>query len=736
MKHYNKLLLGAMMLTVSVSCADDSMIDNTVAVKPGSTAQYEYLNEYDVLKSYVNSGNPNFKLGAGILATDFNKRGSMYSLVCSNFDDVTAGNEMKHDAVVQADGSLSLSVIEKFVSNAQAAGISIYGHTLCWHSQQKTDYLNGLIAPIIIPGEAGDGNLLDLSGLKTGSLDGWTYYDPSITIVDGKGISGGKAIKLVSSSTASNPWDLVLKTPFMELVGSQCNGTFNIRSEQPGKGRVIYTDNFNETKYPWTDWTGSGAAEAFETTTEWQEVIMQCTLDDGATSYQCGFDLGYLPDVTYYIDINSLFVKGSDGEPSLIADTGFETGTLGDWEYWDNATGASTQEISALGEGYGDTGYAMKYTNPVKAQNWQIQIAHKFATPFIMDAEYNLSLYIKGSVAGTISSVIQKMSEDDGYPSNSFGDINVTTDWTRVDLNTVATRDDLDNLLFSVGDYEGTLYFDDVALRKVDTGDEVIEKTEEEKTKLITEALRSWIEGMMDATKDYIKAWDVVNEPMDDYPDPSKLKTGKGKELANGEFYWQDYLGEDYARLAVKFAREYGGDDLILFVNDYGLESTTQEKCQGLIKYIERWESDGVTRIDGIGTQMHVSYIIDEIDQAANEAAIVQMFKSLAATGKLIKITELDMGIKETGVWDSPVVLTGNTTFELMQKQSEFYKFIIKAYFEHIPAAQQYGISQWSPLDSPDVEHSWRRNEPIGLWDLNFNRKPAYAGFADGLKGE
>ena len=25
--------------------------------------------------------------------------------------------------------------------------------------------------------------------------------------------------------------------------------------------------------------------------------------------------------------------------------------------------------------------------------------------------------------------------------------------------------------------------------------------------------------------------------------------------------------------------------------------------------------------------------------------------------------------------------------------------------------------------------------DPVGLWDINYNRKPAYGGFADGLKG-
>lgn len=66
---------------------------------------------------------------------------------------------------------------------------------------------------------------------------------------------------------------------------------------------------------------------------------------------------------------------------------------------------------------------------------------------------------------------------------------------------------------------------------------------------------------------------------------------------------------------------------------------------------------------------------------------------------------------------------------------SEYYKFIVKKYFEIIPVAQQYGITQWCITDSP-TGSGWRGGEPVGLWDANYNRKHTYAGFADGLAGK
>lgn len=265
---------------------------------------------------------------------------------------------------------------------------------------------------------------------------------------------------------------------------------------------------------------------------------------------------------------------------------------------------------------------------------------------------------------------------------------------------------------------------------------------------VLTNALEDWIKGMMAACKEnpnieegesagatLVKAWDVVNEPMSDrYPSQLKSAATEGEENAAQSFYWQDYLGKEYAREVVKFARKYGGEDLKLFVNDYNLEAAynNNAKCRGLIDMIAYWEADGVTIIDGIGTQMHVSYSLNPEEQAKNEACVVKMFQLLAASGKLVKISELDMGILDESGTE---IKTENVTLEQQKLMSDYYQFIISKYFEIIPQSQRYGITQWSSADSP-VGSGWRAGLPIGLWNLNYDRKPTYAGFANGLAGK
>ena len=71
MKHLDKLIPMAMGLALLTSCADNDMPFFGVT-DPGTNAQYAYLNEYDVLKNYINpNANPNFKLGLGVDAGSF-----------------------------------------------------------------------------------------------------------------------------------------------------------------------------------------------------------------------------------------------------------------------------------------------------------------------------------------------------------------------------------------------------------------------------------------------------------------------------------------------------------------------------------------------------------------------------------------------------------------------------------------------------------------------------------------
>ena len=80
-------------------------------------------------------------------------------------------------------------------------------------------------------------------------------------------------------------------------------------------------------------------------------------------------------------------------------------------------------------------------------------------------------------------------------------------------------------------------------------------------------------------------------------------------------------------------------------------------------------------------------------------------------------------------------VPTTSMTEAQHQATADYYEFIVSEYFKNVPAAQQYGITQWCITDAAgDLGTGWRGGEPVGLWDKNYNRKHTYAGFAAGLQ--
>lgn len=669
----------------------------------------EKIDRYDALKTYAD-----YVLGVGIIMDLYMNDETYRSIVNENFDEVTVGYAMKHGAMVNSEGEINFGPVDDFIAMTNQADIDVYGHTLVWHANQNASYLNSLIAPTVIPGSSG-ANALDLSGLKDGTFDGWAKNNPGdgITVVDGEGLGDdSKAIKLEASSGASNPWDLQLATPAIPVVsGHEYEVSFYIRSDQPGKGRISFTGL--ENNYPWQDWynVGGDYTEAFETSSEWQQVKFTVS-DFTGNTFGMSLDLGYLPDVTYYIDVNSFSVVDLDAESeivNLITNSDFESGNLDGWSGWGNG---STRAVSAEGEGYGNTGYAMVLTNPTEAQLWEAQQVFTLDQPLEQGKEYTVSFYVRADEPANLQ--FQLQSPD--YSADYSGGIEVGTTWSQVVRTITPGAADRNKLVFDFGETATSFYIDEVVLTsgEVATGSEpvIIEKTEGEKAEIIGAAMEKWITAMVSRYKEDVTAWDVVNEPM---KEGGSLRDGNVTDLASDDFYWQKYLGKDYAVTAFNLARQYAEPSDVLFINDYNLEAS-MAKLDGLIEYVSYIESQGAS-VDGIGTQMHVSL-------NTSRENIVEMFQKLAATGKIIKVSELDVRLG-----------TASPSAAQLADQADMYQFIFDSYREYIPAAQQYGITIWNVSDHEREHEFWLPNESPNLWDADYERKPAYKGVADGLAG-
>ena len=108
------------------------------------------------------------------------------------------------------------------------------------------------------------------------------------------------------------------------------------------------------------------------------------------------------------------------------------------------------------------------------------------------------------------------------------------------------------------------------------------------------------------------------------------------------------------------------------------------------------------------------------------------MFKLMASSGKLVRVSEFDMGYVNASGQD---VATANMTEKQHQNMADYYEWIIKEYLRLVPAEQQWAICFWCPTDSP-ANSGWRANTPVGIWtNGTYYRKHAYAGVVRGLGG-
>jgi len=729
MKYISKITLVGILTAMifASSCVDDTMLTYDVQM-PASLEDVEYLKAYDALKTYIDrTANPNFKLGAGTVLTDYTGIGVRYRLLTANFDQITLANEMKHESVVQANGSMSFGNLGSLLETAKEADISVFGHTLVWHAQQRASYLNGLLADVFIPGTTEYIEQVTNGDMEGNDLSTSFFFTSNANeefISPGAG-GAGRALKIASETRQDNDWGVqfwvLFDTPAKE--GEKYKFSMKVRSD---KNCSFSTQaHYRPQDYIHWDFIGSISATPEWQTIEKELIISSSHVGDRGEVGAIAFNIGQI-ETTVYIDDVSLKKEQS----STIVVRSENLVTNGDMENDNLSTSfqftanANQQLVSG-----GNPGRAMKIVSEERlAQSYSMQFWVLFGTPAKEGEVYEFSMDVRSEKNCNIGT--QAHRTPGNYNGGMFGNIPSTPEWTTFKRKFTVTSGmvgttapiQLGAIAFDLGQIETTVYIDNVSLVKETTeiSGEWIILTPEEKAEVVSGEMERWIKGIMEVTGGDVKEWDVVNEPMSDWPDPYQLKTGIGRTLPANEFYWQDYLGKDYAVKAIQFARQYGGSDLKLFINDYGLEGGDLDKCKGLIAYVDYVDGRGV-KVDGIGTQMHI-----DLDTPRDN--IVEMFKLLAATGKLIKITELDMGLGNG-------VTTPNATKEQYLAQADLYRFVVEKYFEHIPAAQRAGITIWSPYDSPDTSGAWRRNEPIGLWTQGLLRKHAYAGFANGLAG-
>lgn len=725
--------LGLMALLALSSCADDKFSEYRTDMTK-NLKEYQYLNNYEPLKKYVEDMkaagkcNPNFKLGIALEAAEFNKQGLVYCLAGSNFNETVAGNAMKMASCVADDGRMNFDNVSEYVKNATDAGLSVYGHTLAWHEQQPNKYLKRLIADKELPPAENNPGLIITSGdPKANTWDYEIYYDLD------EPLKAGKTYEISLNVRGTNP------------------GTIDF---WPGK------KDGSDTQY------GAGSFTVAE-----NAIDNSFSFTPNADIDRMRFCFGKIGG-TLYFDNFVLKEKGSDH--NLVVNSTFDENDISHWTKvsWvevnykiGNVAGAGAIDIEneVHKQTYTDGPFpffAMGCEPPVVNGAIHFVPTGTWSQFFVMTggdnllSEGNYVVYLDMTSSKDASGVELTMQNGWGASDQAITvSVPVSAGRHNVKLQMPNIAGGNYDIILKPQTADATLDVHSVKVCQVKKSN-TKPLTPEEKKEILTPVLQNWIYGMMAATEGKVKAWDVVNESIsgkdidgDGYYDLQSATRGTvSPDDAKNKFYWQDYLGDlDYVRTAVAAARkgfaDAGGkpEELKLFINDYNLETAYDDnkKLKSLIHWIEEWEKDGVTKIDGIGSQMHVSCCMDPVEQKKREDAYVNMLNLMVSTGRLVRISELDMGLEVPNVDKNSKdpyiqVKTTDMTEEQHKAMRAYYEFIVKKYLEIVPKEQQWGICQWCATDSP-ANSGWRPGLPVGLWDLDYYRKHTYAGFAVGL---
>ena len=631
--------------------------------------------DYDKYQLKEVAAQVGLKLGVSFTYGEY-KSSYVTPILQRDFAAVTFGNEMKQDAILQSSGRYDFSRADQMASWSKSLGNELFGHTLGWHSQQQISYLNTVI------NNAAPNNNASLVqqnwNFETGTLAGFvtdgfeiieSLYDVFAGKYAAKAVSDGATLQIDAALEAEKAYDF----------------SFWARSIE-GEGTVGIV-------------SGDGQEAQARISSDWSKYTITLTMES-AGQFACRLI------VSKDVVIDNIRILENDGSSEDL-DKGIDFESL-------SVGGAGQLTSSGLFVQVNGPNYVsvtndrphggvlcLKMDNTVGVEKeWDIQVVTK-SFPVTPGETYRISWYARASRAANFQIDIR----GDGQTKylNSFDKMG--TDWTyqSVEYKVVEGSD------LSIGFYGGveavTYYIDDIqivstspASTPADPEVPAFKAGVNLRGELVNDAIgfvyRDWVYKMVEHFDVY--GWDVVNETFYDWPVNFR---NASNTTGDNVFVWGRFFPstKDWVDKAFAYATdamERYGKTAVLYLNDYNLE-TLEAKRKAFCDYVK-----GNPQVTGVGTQMHLDMSGITQDQ------IVASLNDLVATGKVVRISELDIKCTDE------------------KAQADLYKFIFEKYLEIVPEAQRGGITIWGIND----KDSWvgEKSMPLLYKGITYTRKPAY----------
>lgn len=221
---------------------------------------------------------------------------------------------------------------------------------------------------------------------------------------------------------------------------------------------------------------------------------------------------------------------------------------------------------------------------------------------------------------------------------------------------------------------------------------------------VLLQRMREHIHTVVGRYKGRIKAWDVVNEALNE---DGSLRRSQ----------WYRIIGEDYIAKAFEYAHE-ADPKAELRYNDYSIENLP--KRRGTIALVKKLQAQKAP-ISGLGSQSHanLSWPSTELLDSA--------LTDFAKLGLPISITELDVNASEGGQRNQSADISvnaqaggGGVVNDANQKLAAQYASMFRVFLKHSQDIKL--VTFWGVTD----RDSWRRFGTPLLFDGGGNLKPAF----------
>ncbi|MCX7373495.1 MAG: endo-1,4-beta-xylanase [Alphaproteobacteria bacterium] len=235
-------------------------------------------------------------------------------------------------------------------------------------------------------------------------------------------------------------------------------------------------------------------------------------------------------------------------------------------------------------------------------------------------------------------------------------------------------------------------------------------------------ALETHFNTILPATRQAIRDWDVINEPIANAPGADNPQAGPNPLR---ESPWFRALGPDYIEHALRLARSLD-PTLRLTLNEYGIEEATPDaeiKRNRLLALLRRLLDRG-TPLDALGIQAHL-----QLRRPFDAQHFGRFLAEIRSMGLAIIITELD--VREADQLPPDITARDNA---VAQRVREFCSTATQAGCRTIIT---WGLTDRHSWLTQDRDVARRDNIPTrGLpFDTELRRKPMWHALAGVLSG-